>query len=480
MHYFTSQLPAERAAARSLRASLYSKKKQSQQQDSDDDNDDNDEHDEPLASPDAVSDNQAPPTPFPHAPARTSAHYYGASQVYEEMAKAPIRLYPTTAPNRTSHSGLKAASALKLKHLNVLSTLMHRCLLDGDFDRAGRAWGIILRSHVAGAHLVDPRNNGRWGIGAEILLRRRSGAVVDQREPPPNTYDPGDGDMFSDDGFELAKEYYERLIIQHPHRRQRPHAINERSFYPAMFALWILEIAEKSKRAKRKAQEQAALQSETSMSVSIDSDINNDADNTRVREIEIHNEELARATEVADRLDQLIASPPFDQEVSLLQLRGHICLWMSHLHIATTASNEQSDADVTMGDAENNYAPDDEQLTGLANSKRELQQAQTYFQRAAENGAQGQAATLTSIEIKLRDLAQRLNESRSSPQDEYDSYHAENDFDPALAEDESDSSRAGDDLNPSPMGSDIDASGEEDDFDPALAEDDHSSVSTAS
>ena len=421
MHYFTSQLPAERAAARSLRASHYAKKRLREPEE--------DQDDDSPPSPSLTPQHDHPPTPFPHAPTRTSTPYYGAAQVYEEMAKPPISLYATTAPERSTAFGHKTASALKLKHLNVLSTLMHRCLLQGDYERAGRAWGIILRTRLAGAHPVDPRNNGRWGIGAEILLRCRSRAVAaHQHEPLPNTYDPpGDIDVFSDEGFELAKEYYQRLIIQHPHRRNRLHAIDERYFYPAMFSLWIFQVCENSKHARKKAQEEVTLHSQSSISASFDSDLDNDMNNNRAKETAIHTEELSLATEIAERLDQLIASPPFDQEASLLQLRGHICLWISHLHTATTTPS--NDADHIMLDAQ------DTQLTRITTSTQDLQRAKEFFKRAADNGAPSQAATLSSIEIRIRELAQRVNRSRSSSssveQDESNVFPVDEDRSPA-------------------------------------------------
>ncbi|KAF1913332.1 hypothetical protein BDU57DRAFT_409696, partial [Ampelomyces quisqualis] len=260
---------------------------------------------------------EPPPAPFPHAPARVAKEPCGPGKLQEEIAHPPSRLYAVSALSaRDSLSRHGEATSLRKTHLNVLSTLMHRCLLEGDYERAGRAWGMLLRTHVAGGHPVDPRNHGRWGIGAEILLRREHN---DQSVSP---------ELFSQQGFALAREYFDRLIVQHPNRKPTPNAVDERTFYPAMFSLWILETCEKK-----------------------DSIMHHDRDapGMRAREDAIQIEELARATEIAERLDQLISSPPFDKQASLLHLRGHVSLWVSALLLDKATDDENSDMDVTYG-----------------------------------------------------------------------------------------------------------------------------------
>jgi hypothetical protein len=359
-------------------------------------------------------DSDVPPSPFPHAPARAAGRRHGNSKIQEEIAKPPTRLYAVDALSKgVSTNQHSEATSLRKTHLNVLSTLMHRCLLEGDYERAGRAWGMLLRTHVAGGHPVDPRNHGRWGIGAEILLRRTPNTGQNSDETLQPDQQSMERDMFSKEGFDSAREYYERLIIQFPHRKLTPYAVDERTFYPAMFSLWIFEVCEKSKRARRKVREDG--QRLRSRSASHSSMLSDDCptDGVRAREDAILVEELARATEIAERLDQLVASPPFDKQASLLHLRGHVSLWTSSLVLGRSTDDEDWDMDASSEVEEDNPRATAQQLTKFMSSQRELQQARQFLQRAEANGSSPQTATLASVEIKLRELSRKIARLRA-------------------------------------------------------------------
>jgi hypothetical protein len=364
------------------------------------------------------NEDDVPPSPFPHAPVRAAGQRHGNSKIQEEIARPPTRLYAVDALSKgDSTNQYSEATSLRKTHLNVLSTLMHRCLLEGDYERAGRAWGMLLRTHVAGGHPVDPRNHGRWGIGAEILLRRAPNTARssdDTLQPDQQSVDRG---IFSKEGFDSAREYYERLIIQFPHRKLTPHAVDERSFYPAMFSLWIFEVSEKSKCARRKVRED--IQRLRSRSVSHSSVPSDDrpTDDVRVQEDAILVEELARATEIAERLDQLVASPPFDKQASLLHLRGHVSLWTSTLLLGRNTEDEDWDMDASSEVEEENPRATAQQLTKLMSSQRELQQAQQFLRRAEANGSSPQIATLASVDIKLRELSRKIARLRAGGED---------------------------------------------------------------
>lgn len=61
-------------------------------------------------------------------------------------------------------------SNLKIQHLSVLVAIMMRNLEEGDMERAGRAWSLLLRMQIAGKG-IEIRKTGFWGIGAELLMR---------------------------------------------------------------------------------------------------------------------------------------------------------------------------------------------------------------------------------------------------------------------------------------------------------------------
>jgi hypothetical protein len=439
MQYFTTQLSGPQQTAHSLRASRYRPTKKRRRSEEQDDSSSPEPEaraeptpkTHPYASHDSLEiaqlrvagllpddDSNVPSLPFPHAPARVAKERHGASKIQEEMAKPPARLYAVNALSKgDSVNKQSEITSLRKAHLNVLSTLMHRCLLEGDYERAGRAWGMLLRTQVAGGQPVDPRNHGRWGIGAEILLRREPRAASEGNnvlQPDAQSLDEG---IFSEEGFELAREYFERLIIQHPNRKTTPHSVDERTFYPAMFSLWIFEICEKSKRTRRRIQKDA--QQRRSRSTSHDSVLSDDrsSDDLRAREDAVQVEELAKAMEIAERLDQLVASPPFDRQASLLHLRGHVCLWISVLRTGKTTDDEDWDMDANERPEESNLLSTAEQLTQLQSCQRDLQQAQQFLVRAESHGAPPQKATLASIEIKLRQLSRQLAKLRTLGED---------------------------------------------------------------
>ncbi|KAF2850533.1 hypothetical protein T440DRAFT_91075 [Plenodomus tracheiphilus IPT5] len=356
-------------------------------------------------------DDQVPAAPFPHAPARAARAHYGHAKAHEDMAKLPVPLYAVHNESDTRYiQGQRTATALKKTHLDVVSTLMHTCLLRGDYIRAGRAWGLILRTQVAGGHPVDPRNNGRWGIGAEILLHREPQTASMQGNHVLDASRVSGDDIFSDEGFELAREYYERLIVQYPHRRFAPTATDERTFYPAMFSLWIFEVCEKSKRARATLRDRPAEPPGMYRSASIDSISGPDDEDTNAKEEAIRVKELAHALEIAERLDRLVVSPPFDKQVSLLQLRGHVSLWLSDLIIGKMTFDEDWDMDSSFEDSIDQSNLPKEGHNRLINAQRELLQAQGFFTRAEALGARGQTATTSSINIRLREVARRLKE----------------------------------------------------------------------
>lgn len=345
-----------------------------------------------------------PPSPFPHAPARASKPYLGAAKIHKELAGPPSRLY--TANNAATHhdntSSQTEASNLRRTHLNVLSTVMHRCLQERDYDRAGRAWGMILRTQATHGHTVDLRNHGRWGIGAEVLLRRKPAGVAsnDQTDDAASV----DVDAFSEQGFELAREYYERLIVQYPTRKQQPHAVDQRSFYPAMFSLWIQEVNEKSKRARRRNAEE--IRRSRSRSMSTDSvDGQESTDDARSREDAIQVEELAGAMEIAERLDDLVKSPPFDKQASLLYLRGQVALWVSNLIVGNTAATAMDEWDPYPIRKDISTT---EQIVKFNNCKRELRTAQSYLSRAEENGDYQCQRQLQKLETRLKELQKQI------------------------------------------------------------------------
>ena len=278
------------------------------------------------------------------------------------------------ASNATDHSENEQGSSpqsikvtpqtLREQHLNVVNAIMHRSLLKGDFERAGRAWAILLRAEVNGKP-YDIRPDSRWGIGAEILLRGHAKTGNNQvQEGKISERDLSSRNNFQSvtlNGIAEAKAYYDRLILQYPARKYSSKAVDSATFYPVMFKLWVYEIKLQSEQAMKFITERSSSCSvHSELLDDLKTEVNYDgrrlerncgspqsllhehvrehADttetefNTKSEQVEeIHAIELKGAKEIAGQIDDTISSPPHDKNKDLLHLRDMISLWIESL-----------------------------------------------------------------------------------------------------------------------------------------------------
>ncbi len=270
------------------------------------------------SSPDSGDDDVVEPIDYPHAPLKRNV-------------ELPPKLDASPVEQRN----------VKRQHLAVLNTILHKSLLDQDFCRAGRAFGMLLRIDFNG-HRVDLRKNELWGIGAEILLRQdvqQSSGTYSLRDEGPrcNSENANNIDLgpiwFTDKGFDAAKTYYDRLILQFPHRKGRPQDVSAVHFYPAMYGLWIFQTQNRAIRAKAQL-EKAHFDSDLTRSISNGTGSENDPSRSKARPTglrTIEKRELQDAKEIAERIDGLTLLPPFDRDVQLLKLKGMVALWLADL-----------------------------------------------------------------------------------------------------------------------------------------------------
>ncbi|KAF2877467.1 hypothetical protein BDV95DRAFT_481537 [Massariosphaeria phaeospora] len=432
MQFFATQLRPSQQTTQSLRAAQYkpaTKRKRDEEDEDEDGSQTSPGRDatDPLAPSNAVSDtleiaqllrvaglsnedgHKVPLPPFPHAPARTRKEKLTNTRIQKELFGLDPPIY-TNAPSKSFPvDGKSDAPALRHTHLNALNTLLHQSLLGGDYNRAGKAWGMILRTHVAGQP-IDPRNHGRWGIGAEILLRQRS--LDGSNRSEETLYVAGDDhspinekEPFTEKGFERAREYYERLIVQHPNRKLAPHAVDDRTFYPAMFSLWIYEVTEKSKRARQRYEER--IRGSRNGSSSLDGDTSMDSEDAHARDNAIQTEELAGARQIGDRLDQLLASPPLDKHTELLRLRGMVGLWLGDLVLGKSSAQRAQDGWDSGSDGQYH----DESKESRTESRRKLSKSLEEFSRAQEIFSRTQTAEeplMSGLEFKIAELDKQL------------------------------------------------------------------------
>lgn len=263
---------------------------------------------------------ELPQGQFPHGPPRDKARKETSSSQLEALADLSTPIYPPQGGDQGN---------IRFQHLGVMTAILHRCMLQGDYVRAGRAWGLILRENYRGSPM-DARNESRWGIGAEILLRR--GRRAPSNSVPGNTTSPS----FTAAGFAQAKEYYERLILNHPFMKSSPHATSSLHFYPAMFGLWVYVTQENSNQAREDITTRLDEDSDEF------SDDGSDYDPERQRRqrgrkaiAAVRAEELQQARQISIRMDQSLASPPFSDSAELLELRGMISLWIGDLLVSS-------------------------------------------------------------------------------------------------------------------------------------------------
>ena len=127
---------------------------------------------------------------------------------------------------------------------------------------------------------------------------------------------------FTEEGFALAKDYYERFILQYPHTQYSKHALNATAFYPALFNIWIFAAQDRAKRARVQLEGERPSSSDSASSTS---SLN------RVRRREIRGREREDAVAVASRMDEVLLGPPYDADETLLLLRGFVGMWVADL-----------------------------------------------------------------------------------------------------------------------------------------------------
>lgn len=273
--------------------------------------------------------------PFPHAD-------FGNRDTpsrFDYELRQQLKPALTSSTERDSPS---ISRSLHQQHLAVMTTILHRSLLEEDFVRASRALGMILRDEVGGKP-VDVRAEGRWGIGAETLIRQAAQIQHGSREqsrPSSNEQNSASEESrawFTRKGLQDAKKYYERLIVQYPFYKQNPGAVSALDFYPAMFGLWIYVVHQEAKLQY--------LESDFAGNGS-------DADSELMRgEVSLATvnpsrhqptiEELSQASEIADRMDSVMSALPYREDINLVELRRMVRLWIRDLVEALESPPEE-------------------------------------------------------------------------------------------------------------------------------------------
>jgi hypothetical protein len=327
---------------------------------------------------------------FPHGPGydkdEVTIRGNMPGQLLKGLPYLDIPIYP---PQCAAHQG-----SIRLQHLSVLTAILHRSLLQGDYTRAGRAWGLLLRDEFRGMPM-DVRNEGRWGIGAEILLRRGPPEASENahRQSPNALSEPDTTSTFSKKGFAEAKEYYERLILNHPFSKLQPNSVSALHFYPAMFGLWVYVTQEESKLARRNLLDHEEFSEEPSDEEDFEIDFERrELLKRHALTATVRAQELDQAQQIATRMDTLLGSPPYADSAQLLELRGMVSLWIGDLIISSLPTpiddlNAEDNPDAMAIDrAPGSLEARRAQRLAIEKRQAEVEKSKEFLEKAKERG----------------------------------------------------------------------------------------------
>lgn len=275
----------------------------------------------------------------------TEDSYSSESESTTSEAASPSLTSPSISwrqpsPRRRPVSGPPRNDGPRQQHLAAVSAVLHRCLLQGDYLRASRAWAHLLRSKMNG-HPIDVRDQGRWGIGAEILLQKslsqRRDLLSDGQGSSLQNYDEmstKDPRSKYNERLRPVQDYYERLIVEYPYRKRFKNAIGPLEFYPALFVLRMFSEQQSYADLLRSFQTNNAddednIRDETSPVNGSTSPENRNSELLQITKL--LESSVARGKEIANQLDELLSSPPYSDDSRLQNLRSMIDLWIEGL-----------------------------------------------------------------------------------------------------------------------------------------------------
>lgn len=325
--------------------------------------------------------------------------------ISDELAtlNSPLYVAMRRVPAATAEQSSRS-TGLRQHHLSTITAILHRYLLEGDYIRAGRAWAMLLRAEQNG-HSMDLRTHGRWGVGAEILMKRES--QMAQKTLAHGVFEVSSSTSnlgVKAESMEKAKEYYERIVLQYPYRKAFPNAIGPQNFSIAMFSLWIYTVKERSTVALMTVgssdRDIDETDAEENDDVQRSSTLIMEPDRYRKHE-QVRGDTLQSAHEIATRLDGLLVSPPYSDNARFWKLYGEILLWIADLSVASIFINYSSsisgdDEDLTvespslLRNISRSTSPNVEHRAGkerqdaLANAKKAFQMAKGCSESSAE------------------------------------------------------------------------------------------------
>ncbi len=304
-------------------------------------------------------------------------------------------------PLNVAAGGLLAATAdnmsgsmgLRQHHINTITAVLHKCLSECDYIRAGRAWAMFIRAEQHGQSM-NLRTHDRWGVGAEILMQHE---VQTMQKPLDDrifkTSNPPSNLRVKPESIEKVKEYYERVLLQYPYRKAFPNATGALNFSVAMFSLWVYAVKERSSMALIAVSSSNEITDETGAqangNVQRSSASHIESDRYQRRE-QVKRDAFRDAHEIATQLNGLLASPPCSDNAKLWKLYGEISLWIADLSVAaafskhgSNISGDDEDLTVERSSLSKGYRAGQERQIALANAEEAFQRVKICGERSA-------------------------------------------------------------------------------------------------
>ena len=244
-----------------------------------------------------------------------------------------------TASSQSVHQPFRHQN-LKFQHFTSLNAALYKCLHEHNFEQASRIFGMLLRFEPpdispAQTH-VDIRRQNLWGVGAEILLRRNAPSAGEDEDDQFHVFSMQRHHRISTEkGFEEAKAFFERLILQYPKKKSQASSsaskyanhgyradpladdtVTSLELYPNFFGVWIFQIQSRVQERASKFAELLKHHQYPQPDVQDETDCLCDSNAADIRPI-------------IDRMDDVVKGPPYDQDVQLLRMQADLRLWMA-------------------------------------------------------------------------------------------------------------------------------------------------------
>ncbi|KAK6361863.1 hypothetical protein TWF730_005575 [Orbilia blumenaviensis] len=192
-------------------------------------------------------------------------------------------------------------TSLQAKHLSNINTLLHLCILRRDWERARRAFRLLLLSDSE-TDVKNLRLKTIWKLGVEILSWSYQQPVDAENQQETNN---PDGESVAGGDYAKAMEYMGRLFVMYPPYKQyvAGKGANAITILPILMHFEILALHEKLSTALKSG--------ESSVVLGVISGI--DA--------------------VTKRLENLQGAPPWVDMGDLWKLRGQLYFWAADLSL---------------------------------------------------------------------------------------------------------------------------------------------------